>query len=155
MKKLLLLPLLLMGLAGQAYSNNDSVDKMFDVMNIDQQLNEGFEVMLPLIDLIAAQYRLDATGKEELAAIYRTWLDEDVGRVKLLNSMKDLYTDTFTEQEIEEITKFYQTDVGQKFLSKTPKLTKMGAELGMTEAQSKQELLIERLKPFLEKYDTQ
>jgi len=62
-----------MGLAGQAYGSNDSVDKMFEVMDMERQMNGGFEAMLPLIDQMAAQFRLDATGKEELTTnLYRT-----------------------------------------------------------------------------------
>ena len=155
MKKLLLLPLLLMGLAGQAYSSNDSVDKMFDVMDMERQMTGGFEAMLPLIDQMSAQFGLDATGKEELTTIYRTWFNDDIDRVKMLNTIKDLYADTFTEKEIEEITKFYQTDVGQKLLVKSPELMQIGAQLGMTEAQSKQELLLQRLEPFFKKYNIQ
>jgi len=155
MKKLLLLPLLLMGLAGQAYGSNDSVDKMFEVMDMERQMNGGFEAMLPLIDQMAAQFRLDATGKEELTTIYRTWFNDDIDRDKMINTIKDLYAETFTEQEIDAITAFYRTDVGQKFLGKQPELMQIGAQLGMTEAQSKQAQLLERLQPFLEKYNIQ
>ena len=56
-------------------------------------------------------------------------------------------------KEIEEVTNFYQTETGQKFLQKSPELMKLGAQIGMIEAQSKQTELLNRLKPFFEKHN--
>lgn len=66
--------------------------------------------------------------------------------------MKTLYVDAFTQQEIEGITKFFQTPIGQKYLKQSPELMKLGVKIGMDEAQSKQTQLLNRLKPFLEKH---
>lgn len=70
-----------------------------------------------------------------------------------MEKMKDLYANNFTEKEIEEVTKFYQSETGQKFLEKSPELMKLGVQVGMNEAQSKQAQLLNRLKPFFEKHN--
>jgi uncharacterized protein len=153
MKRFFVLPLILFFLGSNCYASNEPVDKMFKVMQMDKQLNGGFEAMLPLIDQMALKFNLDANAKEELKNIYRAWFDKDIDRTSVLNKMKELYSNTFNKKEIEEITKFYQTQIGQKFLKKSPELMGQGAQIGMAEAQSKQTLLLNRLTPFFEKHN--
>ena len=65
---------------------------------------------------------------------------------------KRLYSNAFTENEIEIMVEFYQTPTGQKFLKLAPDLMSQGAQIGMAEAQNKQAQLLNRVKPFLEKH---
>lgn len=152
MKRFLTLTLAIYGLAGNAKANDDVVTEMFQVMDIEAQLNGGFEAMLPMIDQMAVRFNLDQKSKAELLTIYRTWFDEDIDRAKMLNEIKVLYGRTFTQNEIKQVTEFYRTPVGQKFLKKSPELMKLGAQIGMLEAQAKQALLQARLMPFFEKH---
>ena len=128
------------------------VDEMFRVMSMDKQITGGFEAMLPVIDQMTAQFKLDAQGKEELRGIFRIWFNEDIDRKKMISEVKKLYSQTFSDDEIREITKFYQTQVGKKFLEKSAQLMQISAQIGMQEAQSKQVKLMERVKPFLERH---
>jgi hypothetical protein len=151
-KSFLIFPLVLLFLAGSCYAKTESVEKMFKVMDMEKQFNGGFEAMLPVIDQMSVNFKLDANGKEELRNIYRAWFEEDIDRALVMEKITGLYTDAFSKEDIEEITKFYQTPVGQKLLKKTPELMKLSAHIGMEEAKSKQALLIKRLKPFFEKH---
>lgn len=72
----------------------------------------------------------------------------------MLNDIKALYLQVFSEDEIKEITKFYQSRVGKKFLDNSNFLMQKGAQIGMQEAQSKQVKLMERVKPFLDKHQS-
>jgi hypothetical protein len=108
--------------------------------------------MLPVVEQMAAKFKLDSQGKEELKDIFRTWFNEDIDRLKVMNEIKKQYSKVFTDEEINKITKFYQTPVGKKFLEKSPELMQLGAQAGMQEAQIKQAKLMERVKPFLEKH---
>lgn len=128
------------------------IDEMFRVMSMDKQMSGGFEAMLPAIDQMTAQFKLDKQGKEELRDIFRTWFNEDIDRKKMIGDIKKLYSEAFTVEEIKEITKFYQTPVGKKFLDISPQLMQTSAQIGMQEAQVKQTQLMERIKPFLEKH---
>ncbi|MCW8855878.1 MAG: DUF2059 domain-containing protein [Kangiella sp.] len=153
MKKILVSLFMLFCLTNTSFATEKSVDRLFDIMNMDEQLNGGFEAMLPVIDQMAVEFELDAEAKEELASIYRAWFYEDIDRSRMMGKMKDLYVDAFTEQEIEEAIKFYETPAGQKFIKLNPELMKRGTQIGMAEAKSKQTLLLNRLKPFFEKHD--
>ena len=66
--------------------------------------------------------------------------------------MVDLYAENFSVEEIEGIVEFYRTPMGKKFLEITPALTKSAAQIGMVEAQDKQQALLDRLGPFMEKH---
>ncbi len=134
---------------------NTSIEKMFTIMGIDQQLNGGFEAMLPAVDQLASQLQLDVNANEELKNIYRSWFDNDIDRVAIKSKFVEIYAEVFNEKEINELIVFYQSPIGKKFLKKSPELMKLGAQIGMQEAQSKQHLLIERLQPFLDKHKKQ
>ncbi len=152
MKKYLVIPLMMLAMTGNAYSSNQAVDEMFEVMLMDEQFKGGFEAMLPMIDQMAATLRLDAEAKAELLDIYRTWFEQDIDHKKIMDEMKNLYADRFSTSEIAKLIEFYRTPVGQKFLKQSPELMKIGAQIGMVEAQEKQALLLERLTPFLAKH---
>ena len=108
--------------------------------------------MLPIVDQIATNYKLDNKAKEELKGIYRAWFNEDVDRPRVINELKKQYSEAFTNEEIIKITQFYQTSTGKKLLEKTPQLMQTGAQIAMQEAQAKQSKLIERIRPFLAKH---
>lgn len=138
--------------ASPVMAQETPIDEMFRVMNLDKQITGGFEAMLPMIDQMVVRFKLNNEAKEDLKGIFRTWFDEDIDRSKILSEMKKLYSKSFTDDEISEITNFYQTPVGKKFLEKSAQLMKLGAQIGMRVGQSKQIKLTERIKPFLEKH---
>ncbi len=129
----------------------DTVDDLFEVMDMQKQLTGGFEAMMPMIEQQAAQLQLDAEGKKELQAIFKTWFETDIDQEGMVNQMKQLYRDSFTDEELTEVIAFYNTAVGQKFIKQSPALMQEGARIGMLEAQNAQGKLMERLAPFFEK----
>lgn len=153
MKKRLFLPFAFVILTATAHANEKAVDELFDVMDMDQQLSGGVEATMPMLDQMAMQLRLNAEEKEELKSIFRAWFEEDIDRSKVIGEVKALYVETFTKDEIEKITAFLKTPVGQKFINKSPELMQRGSQIGIAEAQAKQHKLMERMKPFLEKHN--
>lgn len=146
---------MLLTLSAPTMAQEEPIDEMFRVLSMDKQMKGGFEAMLPVLDQMAANFKLNAEGKAELKEIFRTWFDEDIDRTKIMSEIKKLYSDSFTDDEISKVTAFYQTPVGKKFLEKSTTLMQQGAQIGMQEAQSKQVKLMERIKPFFEKYSIQ
>ncbi|MGJ8679425.1 DUF2059 domain-containing protein [Paraglaciecola sp.] len=152
MKKVLLVPLMFFTLSAPTLANESPIDKLFKVMSMEKQMEGGFEAMLPMIEQMTAKLKLDGAAKEELKGIFRAWFTEDLDRSKITNEIKKHYSESFSDEEITEITKFYQTPVGQKFLEKSTQLMKLGAQIGMQEAQAKQAQLMQRLSPFMMKH---
>jgi len=133
MNKFLILPLMVFTLSVPTMAQETPVDEMFRVMSMDKQMAGGFEAMLPMIDQMGVKFKLNNEGKEELKEIFRTWFNEDIDRSKIMSEIKKLYSQSFTDDEISKITKFYQTPVGKKFLEKSAQLMKFGAQIGMKE----------------------
>lgn len=132
-----------------------AVNELMVVMEIDKQMNGGFEAMLPAVDQLALQLSLNEEEKKELLDIYRAWFEEDIDRKKLVDGTADLYRQAFSEDEIKEMLQFFSTPTGKKVVKESPALMQKGAQLGMVEAQEKQALLLERLSPFIEKHTQQ
>ena len=154
MKKRLILPLIFCALSSSAMAQTTAIDEMFEVMSMERQMAGGFEAMLPLIDKLSTQLKLNSEEEQELKGIFRTWYNEDIDRAKIMSEVKKLYAGVFTDSEIRDIIKFYQTPTGQKFLEKSPEIMKLRAQIGMQEGQNKQFKLSERLQPFFEKHKT-
>ncbi|HAS6731665.1 TPA: DUF2059 domain-containing protein [Vibrio parahaemolyticus] len=133
-------------------TDQDAAERLLKVMKVEKQLSGGFEAMTPMIDQLANSLQLNKSQTEELVNIYRDWFLNDIDRQRIIDELAILYSQTFSQQEIESMIVFYSTPEGQKFIEKAPALMQAGAQLGMQEAELAQPQLIEKLTPFLEKH---
>lgn len=86
---------------------------------IKMTAGQQFDIMTePLLNMIPAENRKEF--KKELAASTNG----------LYKKMAKIYTESFTEEEIDKILAFYNTPVGKKMVEITPELTKKGMEIG-------------------------
>ena len=108
--------------------------------------------MLPLINQQATQFKLSGNEKNALMTIYRDWFHVDMDHDNLCKELIVPYAKAITVDKVIQIIKFHKTPVGKKTLIKLPLLMKEGAKLGHLEAQKKQQALLDRLEPFLEKH---
>ena len=125
--------------------------QLAETMKLKEQMEAGFDAMLPLIEQQSAQLQLNESEAQELLKAYKTWFIEDVDQAALFKQMVALYAEAFTVEELKQLSVFYKTPVGQKALAEMPALTAKGAQLGMQAGQKAQHLLLERLQPFLNK----
>ena len=116
----------------------------------DKQMESSFQNLVPMINTVAQRLQLSPPDANELMGIYKAWFSEDLDHAKLLKNLVNSYAEIYTEQELVELNKFYQTDLGKKTLSTNQELMRKSTASGMEEAKSKQELLQKRLQPFLE-----
>lgn len=65
---------------------------------------------------------------EENQEAFKKELAESTSSLYL--KMAAVYTESFTEKELDEILAFYDTPVGKKMVAITPELTKKGMEIG-------------------------
>ncbi|GAA4320755.1 hypothetical protein GCM10023115_47960 [Pontixanthobacter gangjinensis] len=80
---------------------------------------QQFDIMTePIVEMIPEENR--EAFKAELATS-----TED-----LYAKLAAVYTESFTEQELDKILAFYDTPVGKKMVAITPELTKKGMEIG-------------------------
>jgi len=127
-----------------------AAEKLGEITGLKEQFASGFQSMMPMIVQQAERMQLDNEQRAQLLQIYRDWFNEDLDQQWMFDQSVLLYARSFSQGELEAIIEFYQTPAGKKALLVLPQLVQQGAELGMREAQSKQDELLERLKPFLE-----
>ncbi len=140
-------------ISGMAADKQESVERLLEVMKIEEQLSGSFDTtMTPIIEQLTSNLQLNKTQQEELVDIIRYWFIHDLDRKNMIVEMGSLYSQAFSQQEIESIIEFYSTPVGQKLVEKSPALMQTGAQLGIQEAERAQPKLIEKLTPFLEKH---
>ena len=78
--------------------------------------------------------------------VFRTWYWDAIASADLEGKMIALYAETFSEQEIRDLTAFYRTPLGRKALEKMPELTRRGAEIATVAAEESQTELERRLE---------
>ena len=90
-------------------------------------------------------------GEKELMAVVTQWAEEVLAWDNIRDPMMKIYMEEFTEEELREITRFYQTPVGQKVLEKMPVLMQKGVKVGMELAELHQERLQEDIAAVIER----
>jgi hypothetical protein len=118
----------------------------------DKQMESSFQNLVPMINSVALRLQLSQPDAAELKSIYKSWFTEDLDHAKLLSQLVKSYAEIYTEEELVELNKFYQTELGKKTLTTNQELMRKSTAAGMEEAKAKQELLQKRLQPFIEKH---
>ncbi|MDH6018480.1 DUF2059 domain-containing protein [Vibrio splendidus] len=130
----------------------ETAQKLLTAMDVDKQMSGGFDAMLPIVNQIAGKLELNSQETDQLKDLYKDWFENDIDRVKMRIEIAKLYSNQFTVTEMNQIIEFYDTPIGQKLIQKSPELAKLGAQIGMTEAQDKQQQLLERITPFIKEH---
>ena len=71
----------------------------------------------------------------ELRGVMKDFFNKYMSWDALKDDLAKLYADSFTEDELKDITKFYQTPTGKKMALATPELMAKGAMLGQQKVQ--------------------
>lgn len=119
--KHLLLCLFMATISFTSFSQDINSFEAKAVKLIELTAGQQFEIMTePIVKMVPEEKR-DAF-KKELAESTQ----------ELYKKMATVYTESFTEEEIDKILEFYATPVGKKMIAITPELTKKGMEIGQT-----------------------
>lgn len=117
-------------------------EKLLTLLKVDQQLEVTNLRMRESTRRMVESQNLP----EELAAKMQTVFDKQFDMVSAAtkwDSMKNeiiaIYTQTFTEEEINGLVTFYQSDLGQKMLNKLPELFQKGMEIAQGKLMAQQQ----------------
>jgi hypothetical protein len=88
----------------------------------------------------------------EMRQAFVDWIEKDMLWEEISPPMIDLYMETFSEEELQEIIVFYKTPVGQKTLKTLPQLMAAGGRIGESYAKTKQVALLQRIQPIINRY---
>ncbi|AIR91689.1 DUF2059 domain-containing protein [Pseudomonas cremoricolorata] len=113
-------------------SHNAAAEKFLTLANADKL---GTPVYMQVQQMFAQRFeqtKAPASKKSVLdsyQAKANAALDNAIGWNKLKPKMVNLYTATFTEAELKDLVKFYESPLGRKVLREMPKVTQQSAQL--------------------------
>ena len=102
--------------------------------NLLKATNSEQNLSLTIDRMLAGQIEQNP-GMKAVEPEMRAYLDKYMSWASLKEEMIRLYAEAFTEKELKELTKFYQTPIGRKTIEKLPQLTAAGMELGQRRMQ--------------------
>ncbi|HMG05050.1 MAG TPA: DUF2059 domain-containing protein, partial [Chthoniobacterales bacterium] len=109
-------------------SHRKAAESLLSQMNMDAVLSQTIDQTLQM--QIKANPAI-APYEQEM----KNFLKKYMSWAGLQEDMVKLYADAFTESELNELSKFYQTPVGKKTLQQMPVLMSKGAEIGQRRVQ--------------------
>lgn len=130
MRKLCVMVILLIAsLASTAHadqaSHRQAVLKLLEVTNARQMQDQMIVQINNMVEKQFDALDLDANGQEAARKVKKDmagWLSELLTWDAMKEVYVDIYMDVFTEDEIKEMTAFYQSPLGRKMLQKMPLL---------------------------------
>jgi uncharacterized protein len=153
MLRIAALALLLVGssaplLSADEKSHQAAVEELLVITKTPENLKSSITTML---DLQIKQAPPLAPLRKPMEKFFEKYLSYDA----LKDDLIKMYAAEFTEEEIKDLIKFYQTPLGKKTAEKMPVLTAKGAQLGASrvdahKAELQQMIRDELLKPRTE-----
>jgi hypothetical protein len=109
-------------------SHRKAAESLLSLMDMDSVMSQSIDQML---QMQIKQNPAIAPYEQEM----KNFLKKYMSWAGLKDEMVKIYTDEFSESELNELNKFYQTPLGKKTLQKMPVLLAKGAELGQRRVQ--------------------
>ena len=154
--KYCLITALLLGLSVFAKADDAShkaaAMKLLSKVNSKETMMASFSAMLEPMSKQLAQQGIPQAGIDEVKAAVTDWLKKEVDFDVIAPKLADLYMKEFSEDELDQIVKFYDTPLGKKLLAKLPILMQQGALIGQQVLQEKQGDLQKKVVEILTKY---
>jgi hypothetical protein len=109
-------------------SHRKAVDSLFALMDMENLLSQSVDQML------AMQVQQNPAIAPYQAQM-KAFLNKYMSWASLKDDMAKIYMEAFSESEVNELNKFYQTPLGKKTMQKMPVLMAKGAEIGQKRVQ--------------------
>ncbi len=134
-------------LADQA-SEKQAVLKMLEITNARNMADQVMKSMEAMMDsqFQEAAVQLSPEGRKELDAVREdsvNWLRDNLSWDQMKDMYVDIYTQVFTEDEINQLVQFYQSPLGRTMLEKMPELLRLTLE--------KSQALVQKRMPVFQK----
>lgn len=136
-----------------APASRESVEALFSLMNMDQTITQSFDKMQAMTQQSLANLPKTRSMTPEQRAQFdagRTRVDalmrEEMTWAKLEPEFVQIYSATFTQEEIDGQLAFYRTPAGKAVIAKTPQLS----ERSMTAVQAHMQVLMPRIEETMQ-----
>lgn len=125
--------------SASADSFDTAVEKLFATMDMESVQNKQ------ITNMVAVQCESNPVLQKIRPELTKFYMD-NVGWNQLAPEIKKLYKKYFTEAEVVEITRFYQTPTGKKSLTQMPTLFAEGMKLGQSKVSEKMPAFIKSVE---------
>ncbi len=135
MSKLILfatLALLSINVFGQQQSHTDAAKQLLDLMNADQAIEQAYGQMYSQLSGMAEQLGIT----EDQRPMFESYLErmvvvmkEELSWERMEPFVIDAYVSVYSEEELKELSEFYASPIGQKFVAKMPELMQATMEM--------------------------
>lgn len=109
-------------------SHKAAAEALLKTMNVNKQMTAAVDQM------VAMQVKANP-AMAPFKDVMVKFLKKHMSYESLKDDLIKIYSETFTEQELKDLTKFYKTPLGKKLLEKQPALTQKAGELGAKKVQ--------------------
>ena len=126
-----------------------SIEKLLEMTETRQAYEATMQEMGKMIDQSIAS-RIPAEKREKFKQVMAQLdkvLEEEMSWEKMKPLYVQIYTEIFTQQEIDDLIAFYQTPSGQSFIKKQP----LVIQRTMALSQEKMGIMMERLPGMMQK----
>lgn len=124
--------------------------KVFDQMDVKEVFMSGFMVGVePTLNQMK-QAGLSDAKIQQIRGVFVQFGNTIANDPELVDRLVSMYTELFSEKELNDIAGFYQTDTGKKFLKVTPLLTQKSSMAGQQVAGKYQAQLEQQIKAILQ-----
>ncbi len=109
-------------------SHRAAAESLLNLMDMDKMMSQSVDQMLQIQikqNPSLAQYETQM----------RAFLNKYLSWASMKDDMLNIYTTEFTEDELKQLTAFYQTPLGKKTVQKMPALMQKGAEISQKRLQ--------------------
>ena len=120
-------------------THEQAAKEMLDCMNLDENFSKSIDNMLDL------QVQQNPALKDKRKAM-KTFFDRYMSWASLEGDFIRIYKDAFTEEELKQLTAFYQTPVGQKSIQLMPEMMRKGGEIGNKRVQDNMPELVKLMQ---------
>ncbi len=112
----------------------EAAKKLFEAMNLKKVYKQIVDAST--MSLVQREPKLISV-KDKIRAFYQ----KHIGWDAVKDDMAKIYAKYYSAKDLEELTKFYMTDLGKKTLALLPKISQEGRALGMKKIVSNQKEL--------------
>ncbi len=111
-----------------AKSHRQAVERLLELTDMEQKINESVETVLAL----QLQQNPQLGAHRDLV---QSFLERQIGWENMREPVTEMYLAEFTEAELKEMNKFYSSPTGQKVIKQLPVLVQKRNQLAMQRLQ--------------------
>jgi uncharacterized protein len=119
-------------LRAQEDTRRKLAEELLTLMDVQENIEEAFEAIKEMQVSQLKGMGLSGEASDRAQSMQEKVMDviaEELSWDKLKDDYIAIYADTFSEEELKGLLEFYQSPVGQKFISKNPELMKKTMEV--------------------------